>query len=263
MDDIKKSFASKQVKKADAEADIGLINQYALKELKPEEVFCFSAALCDNEVDRDFQRFSDGCLEALAGLFPGKTGIRDHDWSAENQISRIYRCEVEAPGAVNTLGEPLHILKASAYMLRTEANADTIAAIEGGIIREISIGCAIRRRTCSICGNTPWESGCSHIKGQKYGDKLCFHELSDPSDAYEFSFVAVPAQPGAGVTKGREDADADKAFELLMTADLTGREAQAAKLVNRLRLLSEDAETRARRAQILEENKKFVKGALK
>ena len=34
--------------KADAEKDIDLINQYSLKELKPEDVMCFSLVLCDN-----------------------------------------------------------------------------------------------------------------------------------------------------------------------------------------------------------------------
>ena len=36
---------------------------------------------------------------------------------------------------------------------------------------------------------------------EAYGGKLCCGELSDPYDAYEWSFVAVPAQKNAGVTK--------------------------------------------------------------
>ncbi len=34
-----------------------------------------------------------------------------------------------------------------------------------------------------------------------YGEKLCFMELQEPTDAYEWSFVAVPAQRRAGVVK--------------------------------------------------------------
>ena len=37
--------------------------------------------------------------------------------------------------------------------------------------------------------------------GQRYGDKLCHVVLGDVTDAYEWSFVAVPAQREAGVTK--------------------------------------------------------------
>ena len=61
------------------------------------------------------------------------------------------------------------------------------------------------KNVCSICGAE--EGGCQHVKGQMYGDRLCFIELQEPLDAYEWSFVAVPAQPGAGVLKryGQED----------------------------------------------------------
>ena len=43
---------------ADPTADIELINQYSVKELTPQDVFCFSIVLCDNEVDRDTERFT-------------------------------------------------------------------------------------------------------------------------------------------------------------------------------------------------------------
>ena len=37
-----------------------------------------------------------------------------------------------------------------------------------------------------------------------YKGKLCYGVLSEPEDAYEWSFVAVPAQRSAGVTKAFE-----------------------------------------------------------
>ena len=90
-------------------------------------------------------------------------------------------------------------LKAWAYLLRTEKNADLIAEIEGGIKREVSVGCSVARRVCSICGA---EGGtCQHTPGQRYGEQLCYLELREPTDAYEWSFVAVPAQRKAGVLK--------------------------------------------------------------
>jgi hypothetical protein len=42
---------------------------------------------------------------------------------------------------------------------------------------------------------------CGHVKGRTYDGKLCWGELCEPKDAYEFSFVAVPAQRSAGVIK--------------------------------------------------------------
>ena len=91
--------------------------------------------------------------------------------------------------------------------MRTEKNADLIAEIEGGIKKEVSVGCAVGRSVCSVCGE---ESGtCGHQKGQEYGGKLCYAELREPTDAYEWSFVAVPAQREAGVMKRFDPAGED------------------------------------------------------
>ena len=67
------------------------INALAKAQLEPEQVYVFSLRLCDDQVDRDFERFDTMALPELARLFRGKTGIVDHCWSAENQIARISR----------------------------------------------------------------------------------------------------------------------------------------------------------------------------
>ena len=137
----------------------------------------------------------------------GKSGLFDHQWSAEGQTARIYRTEVIREPAVKTqAGDCGCWLKAWAYMLRTEKNQDLIAEIEGGIKKEVSVGCSVARSSCSICGASG--GSCEHVKGQYYGGKLCYFQLEDPTDAYEWSFVAVPAQRRAGVVKhfGPEDA---------------------------------------------------------
>ena len=48
------------------------INRLARRELTAEEVYAFSVRLCDNEVDRDGERFEPETLEELAGLFVEK-----------------------------------------------------------------------------------------------------------------------------------------------------------------------------------------------
>ena len=189
----------------DMQEELALINQFAKAELTAEQVYTFSVRLCDNEVDRDLERFDGGALERLGELFLGKSGVFDHQWSALGQTARIYRTQVvEEPSRVTAAGDGYRWLKGWAYLLRTEKNADLIAEIEGGIKKEVSVGCSMGRQVCSICGA---EGGCQHVRGQRYGDKLCFTELREPLDAYEWSFVAVPAQPGAGVLKryGQED----------------------------------------------------------
>lgn len=253
------------LKKADATADIGLINRYAVKELTPEEVFCFSVVLCDNDIDRDTECFSTKTLRQLAPMFVGKTGISDHRWSAERQVARIYRAEVEETTEKNALNEPLNRLVASAYILNTESNKAIIESIEGGITKEVSVGCRTRKCNCSICGNPlkfdwrTWTEQCEtgHIKGETYDGKLCAGVLEEPEDAYEFSFVAVPAQRGAGVTKSA--GDINEAIDVLLEADLSAHRSGCAKLMQKLKVALSDREDMAIRAKILEENEKYTK----
>ncbi len=180
--------------------ELDQINRFSKAELTADQVYTFSVRLCDNEVDRDFERFGTEDLEGLGALFLGKSGIFDHQWSAKGQTARIYRTEVVwEPGTVTAAGDEYRWLKGWAYLMRTEKNQELITEIEGGIKKEVSVGCSMGRSVCSVCGA---ENGaCGHVKGQMYGGKLCFMELKDPKDAYEWSFVAVPAQPRAGVVK--------------------------------------------------------------
>ena len=169
------------------------INAQAKACLTAEQVYVFSLRLCDDQVDRDFERFDTRALPGLAKLFIGKTGIVDHKWSSENQVARIFETQVVQEEGVS-------YIKAWAYIRRGGANEEIIADIEAGIKKEVSVGCAMGMSICSVCGN---EYGtCGHMKGESYDGQVCCAILQEPMDAYEFSFVAVPAQREAGVLKG-------------------------------------------------------------
>ena len=171
---------------------LGAINALAKAELTEEQVYVFSLRLCDDQVDRDFERFDTAALPGLAKLFIGKTGIADHKWSSENQVARIFAAET-------VMEEGVSYIKAWAYIRRGGKNDEVIADIEAGIKKEVSVGCAMGYSVCSVCGG---EYGhCGHQKGQYYDGQLCCAILKEPVDAYEFSFVAVPAQANAGVLK--------------------------------------------------------------
>ncbi|MGN0998844.1 MAG: hypothetical protein ACI4PO_04760 [Faecousia sp.] len=170
------------------------INAQAKAQLTREQVYVFSVRLCDDEIDRDYERFDTRALPALAKLFIGKTGIVDHRWSSESQVARIFETQVVCEDGVS-------FIKAWAYIRRGGSADEVIADIEAGIKKEVSVGCAMGRSICSICGS---EYGtCGHQKGEHYEGELCCAILTEPMDAYEFSFVAVPAQRNAGVLKGR------------------------------------------------------------
>ncbi|MDL2288698.1 hypothetical protein LJC32_04900 [Oscillospiraceae bacterium OttesenSCG-928-F05] len=80
------------------------INDFARAELAPEDVYTFSILLCDNEVDRDFERFTEKSLHNLAALFLGTCNVFDHNWSAHGQTARIYHTEVKKEPGVQTEG---------------------------------------------------------------------------------------------------------------------------------------------------------------
>ena len=196
------SLSSQEV----TEAELRAINKYALEPLTADQVFVFRATLCDNEVDRQSERFTVKALQDLKKLFVGKTVIKDHSWSANDQVARIYATElVMSETAVTKSGEPSAQLVAYCYMVKTASNADLIAEIKGGIKKEGSVGFRASSVICSICGTDNAKSYCRHWPGKSYekegGPQQCIFTLAGVSDAYEFSLVAVPAQKAAGVRK--------------------------------------------------------------
>lgn len=169
------------------------INAQAKATLTAEQVYVFSLRLCDDQIDRDMERFDTQALPALAKLFLGKTGIVDHRWSADGQVARIFETQVVQENGIS-------YIKAWAYIRRGGQGEEVIADIEAGIKKEVSVGCAMGRAVCSVCSGEYGE--CGHRKGEYYDGQLCCAILREPMDAYEFSFVAVPAQREAGVLKG-------------------------------------------------------------
>ena len=190
--DVKKESNAVGVGVATAQ-QLEKINALAKGTLTAEQVYVFSVRLCDDQVDRDFERFDAAALPELAKLFVGKSGIVDHKWSAGSQLARIFDTEILEEDGVTSI-------KAWAYIRRGGAGDEWIADIEAGIKKEVSVGCAMGRSVCSICGGE--YGSCGHRKGEYYEGELCCAILQEPVDAYEFSFVAVPAQRDAGVLKG-------------------------------------------------------------
>lgn len=109
------------------------INNLAKAHLTAQQVYVFSLRLCDDQVDRDFERFDSAALPGLAKLFIGKTGIVDHKWSSDKQVARIFQTEVVREDGAE-------FIKAWAYIRRGDANDEIIADIEAGIKKEVSMG---------------------------------------------------------------------------------------------------------------------------
>ena len=153
----------------DMTRDLECINQYTRRPFTEQEVYTFSVVLCDNEIDRDFERFSVEALHTLSRLFLGKTGIFDHNMKTGNQAARIYDTAMETmEGKMTSFGEPYTRLVAKAYLPRCEKNTDLIMEIESGMKKEVSVGCAVAERICSVCGANQSFAPCNHKQGKDY-----------------------------------------------------------------------------------------------
>jgi len=184
------------------------INKIALEPLKSEEVFVFKMSMCDNETDdRNYEPFNLRSLKDMEKLYIGKTVIKDHSRRADNQVARVYDTElIYEDGKLTKAGEPFARLVAKCYMVKTASNADLITEIKAGIKKEVSTSCRPKKAVCSICGVDNMKNYCMHYWGKEYekadGTKeTCYFTLDGVKEAYEVSFVAVPAQPRAGTTK--------------------------------------------------------------
>ena len=57
-----------EIKKV-SEDDLKLINSFSKRELKADEIYTFRLVCCDNQIDRDFEKFDDSALEKMAELY--------------------------------------------------------------------------------------------------------------------------------------------------------------------------------------------------
>ena len=246
MDSKKGGYVCKGGKIPDKN-DLAVINTYTRREFKAGELYTFPVVLCDNEADRDGERFSLSAIEKLSQLFVGKTGVLNHDVKAQNQTARIYSCRVEKDGSRRTsCGETYTRLLGMAYMPKTNGNSDFITELDSGIKKEVSVGCAVSKVTCSVCGADLKNSRCEHERGKTYGGVVCCAVLDEPTDAYEWSFVAVPAQREAGVIKtydGKGVKDTEDILKKLEKAEsgVTLTKEQCGELLAKAAALEKDA----------------------
>lgn len=188
------------------EEDLRKINKFTLSPLKAEDVFTFKTIIGDNETDdRNYEPFNLNALKDLKRLYPGKTVIKDHRRTADNQVARIYDTEMITEPRLTKAGEPFTKIIAKNYMVRTASNQDLIKEIQAGIKKEVSTGVRPKRLICNICGSDNMKTYCPHWPGREYdkeaGKTTCLMTIDGAKEAYELSLVAVPAQPRAGTIK--------------------------------------------------------------
>lgn len=156
------------------------------------EYYKFEIRLCDTKIDRDFKKFTLPCLRKLSEMFVGKNGFVGQD-----SIAKILSTVV----LKGKDGE--WFIKANASIKNIPENFKVIEEIKSGKKKEVSIGCSVATRTCSICGDST--GSCNHKPGEYYNGKQCFMELNDPTDVFEWSFIATPVKEEANMDKPLKD----------------------------------------------------------
>ena len=89
--------ASVELSGAPSAEQLEKINRLTKTKVTAEDVYVFSVRLCDDQLDRDGERFDTAALPELARLFLGKTGVVDHRWSSDCQVARIFATEYNFP----------------------------------------------------------------------------------------------------------------------------------------------------------------------
>ncbi len=174
------------------EEDLNKINALSLKTVSREDIITFEILVCDNEVDRDNDMFSEHALIDISSNIIGKTLILDHEWESKNQVGRIYDSQVViSPTQKTTDNKNYAYVKCKAYI--PVGKTALVDDIKTGVKKEVSIGCSVSQILCSECGNEWLNNGCSHYAVATILNKV--------DEVFELSFVAVPAQRNAGVIK--------------------------------------------------------------
>lgn len=181
MFDLRRGIPSK--------ADMEKINKVSPVPLTADQIYIFGMRLCDNEVDRDFERFTTQTLHQLSEMYIGKAGVvKDLQ-----EVGRIYDTEViTSPTKSTQAGDPYCWIRAYAYIVKNDDTKNLISSIKSGTQTEVSVGCSITSCVCSICGEDA--TTCAHERGKKYDGLLCFTNLDGAWEVYEWAFVVNPEE---------------------------------------------------------------------
>lgn len=168
--------------------DLVLVNKVSLRNLSENDIFTFKVCLCDNEIDKDNERFSEQALIDLAGMFVGK--ITSFSCCQRAIGARIFKTELKIDGSKKTRsGQAYCALYGHAFIIRNAMLPQMIGQIQQGNC-DVSVACSVGRNTCSICGGVLGE--CKHKKGYAYVGKLCYANMEEVKDVYEWSYILKP-----------------------------------------------------------------------
>ena len=193
--------------------DLKIINSFAKRELKPDEVYIATMHLANDQVDRTYERFPVSYLEQFAETIVGKSLLigHDHHGAPEGLFYKAELVKGDPPedcafAAIDSAGQATY-LAPSFYVVRTRRNEHLRAQIDGGVYRYVSIGFHYEDLVCDLCGKSIFDPACPHIPGHDYDGEACTAAYAGQAEAGEGSIVYLGAQYGAELKQAHEDRD--------------------------------------------------------
>lgn len=183
---------------------IDKINEHTITPLTEDDIFTFDVILCDNDVDRVYDKMTSEFLQEFKEKSGSLVGLKDHDWNTDTSTNRLYDVElIESEDEKTSLGENRQYLLGHAYTLKSNPDVERINA---GLLSGVSVSFNSSGDHCSICGGTTHKGEddvavCvnGHHCGETYDGKLCYNVLCHCDDVFEWSLTPVPAQRNARV----------------------------------------------------------------
>ncbi|WP_306010482.1 hypothetical protein [Bacillus sp. MMSF_3328] len=189
------------------EAVMSRINRHSLDPLTKEDVFTFSGICSNDRMDAYLTRMDPvttlrNYVEDLQGGIPLQEG---HD-IYKNPYGRSYDAEfLESSETDNANSVRGHWYVLRDLTINGVPTNDTIRAIRGGIIKDMSVGFGGNKTwyRCSSCGRDIFDWECPHIPGleDEHG-RMSFSWVVD-GRLREVSTVYNGATPGAYIDKAR------------------------------------------------------------
>ncbi|HUT74991.1 MAG TPA: hypothetical protein VM221_09205 [Armatimonadota bacterium] len=180
---------------APTRAELELVNRFARRALAADEVYVGECDLCNDRVDRAFERFTVAVLADFADSLPGKSLLAGHDHgSLPLGLWFDARLRGDERGVTH--------LRPSYYIVKTRDNEHHRAQLDGGVYRYASIGFRAQDLVCDICGKSWFGWECEHYPGQAYdvgGGRVVAtarytRSEAQPAEAVEGSIVYLGCQ---------------------------------------------------------------------
>ncbi len=175
--------------------ELELVNRFARRPLAADEVYVGECDLCNDRVDRAFERFTPEVLQDFADTLPGKSLLAAHD---RGSLPLGLWFDAHLRGDERGVS----YLRPSYYIVKTRDNEHHRAQLDGGVYRYASIGFRAKDLVCDICGKSWFGWDCQHYPGQAYdagGRRVvatAHYDRSEahPAEAVEGSIVYLGCQ---------------------------------------------------------------------